>query len=199
MLMNKPTFSALLLASSLSLSACAPALRVTLLPQADGSASAVTVQTDKAQAVVDKPYAQSKVGVLGLRAGQTDAAAVAQNYPDMLALKPAASHNYTLHFVMGTTDLLPESQAMLPQILAQAQARDGGEIIITGHTDRVGDAAQNDSLSRQRALALRQVFIHAGFADYRVRAVGRGERQPVVATADEVAEAANRRVEIVVR
>ena len=31
------------------------------------------------------------------------------------------------------------------------------------------------------------------------RAVGRGEREPIVPTADEVAEAANRRVEILVR
>jgi len=48
-------------------------------------------------------------------------------------------------------------------------------------------------------LALRQVFVDEGFAAYRVRAVGRGERDPIVPTADEVAEAANRRVEILVR
>ena len=183
----------------LALSACAPALRVTLLPQADGSPSAVTIQTDKASATIDQPYAQGKVSSLGIRPDQTTAEKVAQDYGQVLALQPAASQRYTLRFVTGGTELVPESQAQLPAILAQAKATEGGEIIITGHTDRVGDAAQNDRLSRQRALALRQVFVDAGFADYRVRAVGRGEREPLVPTADEVAEPANRRVEILVR
>lgn len=199
MLMNKWFYSPFLLAGLLTLGACAPALRVTLLPQADGSASAVTVDTAKAQAVIDQPYAQGKVSGNSIRAGQTNAEAVAQDYAQVLALKPAASHRYTLHFVMGSTDLVSESEALLPQILAQAKEMEGGEIIIVGHTDRVGEAAQNDRLSRERALALRQVFVEQGFANYRVRAVGRGEREPVVPTADEVAEPANRRVEILVR
>ena len=197
--MNKPLFT-LSAAAVLLLGACAPQLRVTLLPQPDGSASAVTLQTAKASATIDQPYEQGKVGVgSGIRTAQSSAEAVAQDYGQVLALKPAAGQPYTLNFVMGSTDLLPESQALLPQILAQAKATAGGEIIIVGHTDRVGDAVHNDQLSRERALALRQVFVDAGFAAYRVRAVGRGEREPIVPTADEVAEAANRRVEILVR
>lgn len=189
-----------LAAALLTLSACAPQLRVTLLPQPDGSASAVTVQTAKANATINQPYEQGKVGVgSSIRTAQSSAEAVAKEYAQVLALKPAAGQRYTLHFVIGGTDLMPESQALLPQILTQAKAMDGGEIIIVGHTDRVGDAAQNDRLSRERALAVRQVFVAEGFAAYRVRAVGRGEREPIVPTADEVAEPANRRVEILVR
>ena len=196
--MNKLLFS--LSTAVLLLSACAPQLRVTLLPQPDGSASAVTVQTAKASATINQPYEQGKVGVgSSIRTAQSSAAAVAKDYAQVLALQPAAGQRYTLHFVMGSTDLVAESQALLPQILARAKNTEGGEIIIVGHTDRVGDAALNDQLSRERALALRQVFVDEGFAAYRVRAVGRGERDPIVPTADEVAEAANRRVEILVR
>ena len=196
--MNKPLFS--LSAAVLLLSACAPQLRVTLLPQPDGSASAVTVQTAKASATINQPYEQGKVGVgSSIRTAQSSAEAVAKDYAQVLALQPAAGQRYTLHFVMGSTDLVAESQALLPQILARAKNTEGGEIIIVGHTDRVGDAALNDHPSRERALALRQVFVDEGFAAYRVRAVGRGERDPIVPTADEVAEAANRRVEILVR
>ena len=196
--MNKLLFP--LSAAVLLLSACAPQLRVTLLPQPDGSASAVTVQTAKASATINQPYEQGKVGVgSSIRTAQSSAEAVAKDYAQVLALQPAAGQRYTLHFVMGSTDLVAESQALLPQILARAKNTEGGEIIIVGHTDRVGDAALNDHLSRERALALRQVFVDEGFAAYRVRAVGRGERDPIVPTADEVAEAANRRVEILVR
>lgn len=196
--MNKLLFS--LSAAVLLLSACAPQLRVTLLPQPDGSASAVTVQTAKASATINQPYEQGKVGVgSSIRTAQSSAEVVAKDYAQVLALKPATGQRYTLHFVTGGTDLVAESQALLPQILARAKNTEGGEIIIVGHTDRVGDAALNDQLSRERALALRQVFVDEGFAAYRVRAVGRGERDPIVPTADEVAEAANRRVEILVR
>lgn len=198
--MNKLSLFTLLAPAVLALSACAPQLRVTLLPQPDGSASAVTVHTAKTSATIDQPYAQGKVGVgSSIHTAQSSAEVVAKDYAQVLTLKPAAGQRYTLHFVMGSTDLVAESQALLPQILAQAKAMEGGEIIIIGHTDRVGDAAQNDQLSRERALALRQVFVDEGFAAYRVRAVGRGEREPIVPTADEVAEAANRRVEILVR
>jgi outer membrane protein OmpA-like peptidoglycan-associated protein len=38
-----------------------------------------------------------------------------------------------------------------------------------------------------------------GIAADRIRVAGRGEREPLVPTADEVAEARNRRVEINVR
>ncbi len=196
--MNKLLFP--LSAAVLLLSACAPQLRVTLLPQPDGSASAVTVQTAKASATINQPYEQGKVGVgSSIRTAQSSAEVVAKDYAQVLALKPATGQRYTLHFVTGGTDLVAESQALLPQILARAKNTEGGEIIIVGHTDRVGDAALNDHLSRERALALRQVFVDEGFAAYRVRAVGRGERDPIVPTADEVAEAANRRVEILVR
>ncbi len=68
-----------------------------------------------------------------------------------------------------------------------------------GHTDRVGTLEANDALSLRRAEAVRALIIERGFEAARVRAVGRGERQPLVATDDEVDEPRNRRVEIVVR
>jgi outer membrane protein OmpA-like peptidoglycan-associated protein len=57
----------------------------------------------------------------------------------------------------------------------------------------------NDALSLRRAQATRELLISRGFDARRVQAVGRGERQPAVATDDEVAEPRNRRTEIIVR
>ncbi|HPR43628.1 MAG TPA: OmpA family protein, partial [Ottowia sp.] len=53
--------------------------------------------------------------------------------------------------------------------------------------------------SLKRAQAVRQLVIDRGFDADRVVAAGRGEREPVVPTADEVDEPKNRRVEIEVR
>ncbi len=82
---------------------------------------------------------------------------------------------------------------------AEVQHRPDPEVIIIGHTDRVGSVAQNDALSLQRAERVRQVLLGLGIPADRVTAVGRGEREPLVPTEDQVAEPRNRRVEVTVR
>ena len=68
-----------------------------------------------------------------------------------------------------------------------------------GHTDRVGSVEDNDRLSIQRAESVRDQLVKAGIAASMISIAGRGEREPAQATADGVAEPANRRVEISVR
>ncbi len=70
---------------------------------------------------------------------------------------------------------------------------------MTGHTDRVGGEADNDRLSLQRAEAVRAMLIQRGIQASFLRAVGRGEREPLIPTPDEQPEPRNRRVEVIVR
>ena len=84
-------------------------------------------------------------------------------------------------------------------ILVCNHARSGGEIVVVGHTDRQGAADANDALSLRRANAIRDLLIGKGFRPELVEAVGRGEREPVVPTDDDVPEPRNRRAEIFVR
>ena len=70
---------------------------------------------------------------------------------------------------------------------------------MTGHTDTVGAGPQNDDLSRRRAQQVRQMLIDRQFPAARIEAVGRGERELAVPTADDVEEPRNRRVAIEVR
>ena len=71
--------------------------------------------------------------------------------------------------------------------------------MVIGHTDRVGSVDENDRLSKMRAEGLRDLLIESGVPASKMEAVGRGERDPLVATDDEVDEPKNRRVEINVR
>jgi outer membrane protein OmpA-like peptidoglycan-associated protein len=57
----------------------------------------------------------------------------------------------------------------------------------------------NDALSLKRAKVVSQLLVDKGAVAARVEAVGRGKRELLVPTADEVDEPQNRRVEIVVR
>jgi OOP family OmpA-OmpF porin len=191
---------ALLAPALLSLAACAPATRVVLLPQEGLPTAAVTVQARQGQVVLAQPYAVAEVASSGsVDTAQTDAQQVEKRYGQLLSVQPAAEQRFTLLFMPGGAQLTPESSAALADVLARATERPGGEVIIIGHTDRVGSVESNDTLSLQRAQAVRQLVIDRGFDPNRVEAVGRGEREPVVQTADEVEEPKNRRAEIVVR
>ena len=189
---------AIALAAAL-LAGCAPATRVVLLPQ-PGRSTAVEVSAQEGKTVLASPYAQAEVSQRGqVATDTTDAQNVEKRYGNVLKATPAAALHFTLYFTTGTSELTPESSAELQGILTQAKARPGGEIFVTGHTDTMGAGPANDALSLKRAQAVRQLVIDRGFDADRVVAAGRGEREPVVPTADEVDEPKNRRVEIEVR
>jgi OOP family OmpA-OmpF porin len=182
------------------LSACAPATRVTLLPQASGASSAVMVSTSQGQQVLTQPYQVAEVSRRGgINSATTSPEAVRAQYPQLLALQPPPPEPFVLQFEPGSALLTAESQAQLPNVIARAQARAGGEIVITGHTDRQGSLEANDRLSLERAGAIRALLIARGFSASLIEAVGRGEREPVVPTEDEVVEPRNRRAEVLVR
>ncbi|MBA4260970.1 MAG: flagellar motor protein MotB [Comamonadaceae bacterium] len=182
------------------LSACAPATRVTLLPQADGQPGAVQVSTGQGQQLLAQPYQVANVARSGAISPDTSSAdKVRQTYPLLIALQPQPPERFVLEFEPGTSQLSTASQAQLADVITKAQARAGGEIVVTGHTDRQGTLEANDRLSLERAQAIRALLVERGFKAELIEAVGRGEREPLVPTEDEVAEPRNRRAEVLVR
>ena len=181
-------------------SACAPLTKVVLLPQADGSASAVLVKSAKSEQLLSTPYQrvtaqEDKV----LKLDMTSAAEVQKTYPQLYAAMPPRATKYVLNFMPGGTTLTPDALAQLPKILEDATNRSGADMVITGHTDTTGALAANDTLSLSRAKVVAQLLVDKGAAASRLEAVGRGKRELLVPTADEVDEPQNRRVEIIVR
>lgn len=63
---------------------------------------------------------------------------------------------------------------------------------LEGHTDVVGNTTYNQTLSLQRANAVRTYLINKGIAPGRINVVGKGESEPIPGAPDS----ANRRVEI---
>lgn len=185
---------------ALALAACAPATRVTLLPQADGSASAVTITTREGQQLLNQPFQVAEVARSGgIGTATTSAEALRQQYPQLLMQPLPAAERFVLEFEPGSSTLTAASQAQLPDIIARARARSGGEIVVTGHTDRQGSLEANDKLSLERAQAVRALLIERGFKPDLIEAAGRGEREPLVPTEDEVVQPRNRRAELLVR
>jgi outer membrane protein OmpA-like peptidoglycan-associated protein len=179
--------------------ACAPVDRVVLLPQASGS-SAVLITTASGSAQLDTAYAAVELGRQGeVKTVRSSEAEVRERYPELLSLQPPPAQRFTLGFLPGTSTLTSESMAELNAVVAAANGRSGGEIVVIGHTDRQGAAAANDALSLRRANAIRDLLVQKGINGELVTPVGRGEREPLVPTEDDVPEPRNRRAEIIVR
>lgn len=197
--------SSLLLATTVALllAACStPGTRVVLLPQADGTPSAVVVRAKDGEEVLSKPYqrATAAVGASGAPVvDQADAAKVQAENKPLFDMRPPPPQRYTVFFEVGTTTLTAASQQIMTEALAAALARSGGDIVVIGHTDTKGAGEQNDQLSRRRAQEVAQLFVERQFPAARIEAVGRGERDLAVPTPDEVDEPRNRRVTIEVR
>lgn len=72
-------------------------------------------------------------------------------------------------------------------------------IEVIGHTDNVGNAGYNLSLSRRRAASVASVLYDYGVPSSRVVTIGRGEDQPVASNLTPAGRQQNRRVEIIIR
>ena len=177
-----------------------PASRVVLLPDADGSTGAVVVTSDTSQQTLSTAYASASVDTKGAITLQAeDPARLAQRYAATLFARPQAPVSFILYFEFGSAvDIAPAFQPVLDQLLAALASYPAPEITVIGHTDRVGSLESNDLLALQRAQTVRDLILQAS-VKASVEVSGRGEREPVVPTADEVPEAKNRRVEVNLR
>jgi outer membrane protein OmpA-like peptidoglycan-associated protein len=106
----------------------------------------------------------------------------------------------SVQFATGSAVLTPSAEHVLSrlgQALRSAKLA-ADRFRIEGHTDTVGDAAQNQALSEARAASV-AAFLEKNFGvdTARLETVGLGEKDLAVQTPDNTPEPRNRRVHIV--
>lgn len=171
-----------------------------LVPDADGKTGSLSVIHGAQQEVLAAPYASARIRQEGqLETGTTSEEVVKQIFADALAAQPARPVSFLLYFLEGKDELTPESQRAIRQVFAEIARRPSPEIVVIGHTDRVGSVAANDALSLRRAQTVRDDLVSRGIPAERIEIAGRGEREPLVPTAPQVPEPRNRRVEVSIR
>ena len=182
---------------------CAPAERVILLPQPDGRPSAVIAhkanQPESPGVVLARPYAQASLFGAQLELGQTYAKSVGSEFSGLAAFAPPRPRVFTVYFDSSSERLTPETAPVLEQVRQALAQFPAGEVIVIGHTDRVGPGERNDALSLERAQVVADLLIQLGVPPSQIQRQGRGPRDPLVPTADGVDEPRNRRVEIKIR
>ncbi len=96
------------------------------------------------------------------------------------------------------TDKYEIQQESFPELerLAELVQAYGLTIEVAGHTDHIGGAEYNKTLSRNRAEAVRSFLLSQGVPPGQITATGYGLAQPVADNKTEEGRALNRRVEI---
>jgi outer membrane protein OmpA-like peptidoglycan-associated protein len=164
-----------------------------------GAVAVLDPQNGTDMAVLDQ--ANSRTGVNKRRVVMKSVAPEKLNarYGALLATLPQPPRLFILYFKEGTADLVDESSALLPDLFAEVKTRPGVDIQIVGHTDTLGQEADNDQLSIKRASEVKVMLAQMGLNGDVIRATGRGERELRDQTPDETTSALNRRVEVYVK
>lgn len=101
-------------------------------------------------------------------------------------------------FDTNRADVKPQFQPVLGQLAQSIQQYPNTLVQIEGHTDSTGAAAYNQTLSENRAGAVRNYLIQRGVAANRLVAVGYGTTRPVADNSTAAGRAQNRRVEVLI-
>lgn len=99
-------------------------------------------------------------------------------------------------FDSGVSVVKPEARNEITQVATVLNKYPESIIIVRGHTDSVGSEATNQSLSENRALAVKTILVEQGVNTDRVLTMGYGETEPVSDNDTDAGRQANRRVEI---
>lgn len=100
-----------------------------------------------------------------------------------------------IRFAPNRAVLLPQSFPVLDKAVEALQENPSVRVEISGHTDNIGQPAQNQALSQQRADAVRAYLESKGVSPGRLIAVGHGSTRPIADNRTEAGRTQNRRVE----
>lgn len=175
---------------------------IVLTPDAGGSVGAIQFNNEKGSVVLDE---QGKAIVVKDRQSPPSAPTPISEtetqslFREALSARPLTPRSFLLYFMFDSNNLTIESNKQIDEIIQTIKDRDSQDILVIGHTDRAGNPDYNLALSMQRASAVRDLFVIRGVKSEFIQISSHGEGNPLIPTDDNVTEARNRRVEVLVR
>jgi outer membrane protein OmpA-like peptidoglycan-associated protein len=102
-----------------------------------------------------------------------------------------------IFFDTAKSDIKPESQPAIQEVVKMLQASPAVKVWVVGHTDNIGTADANVALSNARAASVVKALAAGGIDARRLTPHGDGPFAPVAANTTDEGRARNRRVELV--
>lgn len=103
-----------------------------------------------------------------------------------------------LNFVSGSTQLTPESTNTVNDLAQVLKAYPNAQVQLAGHTDNTGSPQANQTLSSDRANAVKGMLVNQGVNGDRITTAGYGQDRPVASNDTDEGKARNRRLELTV-
>lgn len=103
---------------------------------------------------------------------------------------------YGINFDTGKATIRADSENVLQEVLALMKEQADWRVEVQGHTDNVGGAKANQTLSEQRANAVVAWLAKNGIDRTRLTAKGYGDTKPIADNATDEGKGKNRRVEL---
>lgn len=104
---------------------------------------------------------------------------------------------FEIRFDFNKAVIKPEYEDLIQKLASATQANKNIKVSVIGHTDTVGSSNYNYALGGRRADAVQKMLIKYGIPASQIVAVSAGEEDLAVKTGDNVANAANRRVQVI--
>ncbi|MGH6895174.1 MAG: OmpA family protein [Geminicoccaceae bacterium] len=102
-------------------------------------------------------------------------------------------------FALDSEEVQDSAHDTLAKVAELINMYDDRKVRIIGHTDALGDAAYNKTLSERRAGLVKQFFVDSFEVDEaRLATEGMGEARPIASNATSEGRRANRRVEVLI-
>jgi outer membrane protein OmpA-like peptidoglycan-associated protein len=155
---------------------------------ADAQRMASTARTDTAQAQQQAAMAQERNRMLEARLAELNAKQTPRGTVITLG---------DVLFAVDRSSLQPNGTRMVSQLAEVLKADPQRTVLVEGFTDSTGADAYNQTLSTERADAVRVALLGQGIASTRVTARGYGKTSPVASNDTAAGRQMNRRVEIV--
>jgi len=175
---------------------------IVLLPEGDHPSGEVTVSNAGGTQVLNRSWQSVEIpGTRGRPSGPVvlEQKAVQGAFSPVLAAMPAPPVHFLLYFKLDSTELLPESHALLTGIATTIRERSPAQLSVVGHGDSVGSVRYNYQLGLRRAAAVADRLASQGARPASLETSSRGKADPQVPTPDQTPEPRNRRAEVTVR
>ncbi len=101
-----------------------------------------------------------------------------------------------VNFDSGKAEIRPDAARVLDQVVGSLGGCPAQRVRIEAHTDSVGSASYNETLSQRRANSVRSHLVGGGVSRERMDTAGFGERNAIADNATKEGRARNRRGEI---